>query len=84
LVHKYDLTPFVSLLVPRQFQQQQQQQQQEEEHRRRMQIVTIPSMVCRSMNALFGDPCLGTTKCLCVSYYIEEEDLSSPLSLEWG
>ena len=33
------------------------------------------------MNALFGDPCLGTTKSLHASYYFEKEDLSSHLPL---
>uniref|UniRef100_A0A7S4QRW8 F-box domain-containing protein n=1 Tax=Ditylum brightwellii TaxID=49249 RepID=A0A7S4QRW8_9STRA len=70
LVHTRDVTPFVRLLVPRQFQHQ----EEEEGHGRRMQSITIPIMYSRSMNALFGDPCLGTTKCLRVSYYFEESD----------
>ena len=77
MVHTHDVTPFVPLLVTHRFQQQ----QQEEKHRGRIQSVTIPIIYSCSMNALFGDPCLGTTKSLRVSYYFDIENASSHLSL---
>lgn len=39
-----------------------------------MRKVTVPIMESRSMNALFGDPCPGTTKCLRVCYIFSDDD----------